>query len=732
MLWPDNHLYEFGPFVLDAHSRILLRDGVTVRLTPKAFETLLVLIQHGVQVVDKEQLLKEVWPDTFVEEGSLSRNIHELRKALGDDPAEPSYIETIPKRGYRFLAPLKVSDLAQIAPAGAEATVIEKHTFARVLSEEFEESEPPLPALLPSARNPSRRTKTIVLVASAMLALLLVGSIKAFLYLKSHATSPAPVSRAKSTLLRLTNNNALDESPAWSPDGSRIAFGSNRDGKGEIYVMNADGSNVKRLTNNLSDDYGPKWSPDGRKILFDSDRDGNKEVYVMDADGANQTRLTNNIATDSATSWSPDSSQIAFASNRDHPNFYNFDIYVMKADGSDVRRIVDDPEYDAEPRWSPDGKRILFVTGRNGSFDVYLANADGTDQRNLTADYDKNDGAAVWSPDGNNIAFVRTIQNKEQIFVMNADGSNLKRVTNNSANNGRPAWSPDGSKLVFQTDRDGNFEICVMSVDGELTRLTDDPADDLDPDWSPDGSRIAFSSNRAGMHHIYLMNADGSSLAQITNAKADDSEPAWSRDGKRIAFVRGTDGNPEIYVVNADGSNESRLTFDPGIDMSPNWSPDGRIFFTSNRDGKREIYFMNADGSGVRRFTTVGAKSPAWSPDGNKVAFISLSQEPGSTYHIFQVFVADADGGNVRMVTKDPPSSFTPCWSAGGAGIVFAVDNLAGASNILQVDLDGGHRTRLTAGPKADEQAAISPDGSKLAFQTNRDGNFEIYVMNLH
>src|SRR5689334_19121990 len=134
MLWPDNHLYEFGPFVLDAHSRILLRDGVTVRLTPKAFETLLVLVQHGVQVVDKEQLLKEVWPDTFVEEGSLSRNIHELRKALGDDTSQPCYIETIPKRGYRFLAPLKVSvlDGAHVGPAAvAEETTLPRDTALR-------------------------------------------------------------------------------------------------------------------------------------------------------------------------------------------------------------------------------------------------------------------------------------------------------------------------------------------------------------------------------------------------------------------------------------------------------------------------------------------------------------------------------------------------------------------------------------------------------------------------
>jgi len=139
-------------------------------------------------------------------------------------------------------------------------------------------------------------------------------------------------------------------------------------------------------------------------------------------------------------------------------------------------------------RWQED----TFVTGRNGNFDVYEANADGTDQRNLTAGYDKNDGAPAWSPDGNNIAFVRIIQGKEQIFLMSADGSNLKRVTNNASNNGQPAWSPDSSKLVFQTDRDGNFEIVVMSVDGKLTQLTDDPGDDLDPDWSPDGTKLAF------------------------------------------------------------------------------------------------------------------------------------------------------------------------------------------------------------------------------------------------
>jgi len=742
----DRHLYEFDSFVLDAGNRILLKDGVNVRLNPKALETLLVLVQNPVQVVEKDRFLKEVWPDSFVEEGSLSQNIHELRKALGDDSSEPRYIETIPKRGYRFVAQVKVSaaDAGRIDLAGAqdETTVIERHTFARVISQEFGETELPARPVsavdqgralaLPAAgESPKRQTK---LVAAVVAALLVAGALGLFVYLNRARGTPAPGSRARSTLVRLTNNKAMDGEPVWSPDGSKIAFWSNRDGKNDIYVMDADGSNVKRLTNNLSDDVGPRWSPDGRKILFDSDRDGNREAYVMDADGGNQTRLTNSNAFDSATSWSPDGSKIAFASNRDSNNpygfdAYNFDIYVMNADGSGVKRIVDDPEYDAEPKWSPDGRKMLFVTGRNGNFDVYEMNPDGTGQRNLTADNDKADGAAAWSLDGRSIAFVRRIEGKDQIYLMDADGNNLKRVTNNSANNSRPSWSPDGSKLLFQTDRDGNLEIYVMSVDGELLQLTNDPADDLSPAWSPDGSQIAFSSNRDGMQHIYTLNGDGDSLKELTHLPAEDTEPAWSPDGKRIAFARSRDGKNELYLMNADGSNQSRLVGDLEIVGSPKWSSDGRILFIGRQDGQRVIYAVNDDGTNVTRLAQVRLGGQVdWSPDAKKLAFNAPGLEAGHSF--LQIFVMDADGGNKRKITTLDTSAFSPCWSPDGTSIAFVFEALHKAY-IFQIDLDGKNLRRLTAGPKLDEHPGFSPDGSKLAFQSNRDGNYEIYVMNL-
>jgi len=740
MLLQDKYLYEFKPFLLDAGSRILLKDGVTVKLTPKAFETLLVLVQHGVQVVEKDQLLKEVWPDSFVEEGSLSRNIHELRKALGDDSSEPRYIETIPKRGYRFIAPTRKflpdgeSGLTSIREG--DTTVIEKHTFARVISEEFDPGDVAVQAhqvesqtgshrlALPAVQQRRPRPLQITAIVAGIL---LAVAISVYVYLNRARVSVTPASGAKSTLVRLTNNNAMDGGPTWSPDGSKIAFWSNREGKNKIYVMDADGSNVNRLTN--LDGVDPVWSPDGRKIVFGSERDGNPEIYVMDADGSNQTRLTRNLAAEGATAWSPDGSKIAFASNRDHDNPYNWDIYVMDADGSNVKKIVDDLEYDAEPRWSPDGQKMLFVTGRNNSFDVYVMNADGSEQKNLTADIDDPCGSGTWSRDGKSIAFVRTIKGKQQVFVMDADGKSVMPVTNNSARNVHPSWSPDGAKLLFSSDRDGNMEIYVMSADGELLQLTDDPADDLGPAWSPDGNKIAFSSNRDGMQQIYAMNADGSGLIRITHSTAADTEPSWSPDAKKIAYTSDRDGNKDIHLVNADGTNDRSVVTDPANDMFPKWSPDGRILFNSYREGHSALYVMDADGTNVTRLIGMHGGQADWSPDGSKIAFISLSTEGSNGFFPLQVFVADSDGNNVRMLTKTNMSLFVPSWSPDGS-VAFVADNVT-RNNIYQVNRDGGNLRRLTAGPKRDDRPAISPDGSKVAFQSNRSGNFEIYLMNL-
>ena len=175
----------------------------------------------------------------------------------------------------------------------------------------------------------------------------------------------------------LTDNGFSDQNPAWSPDGSQIAFVSDRTGHWdfEIHVMDADGSNVRQLTTSPGDDWQPSWSPDGKQIVFASVRDGNWEIYVMDTDGSNVRRLTSRPGMDWTPEWSPDGKQIAFASKETDL----WQIYVMNADGSSVEQLTDDSSNDFEPTWSPDGKRLAFASQgtAGGRMQVSVMNADG-------------------------------------------------------------------------------------------------------------------------------------------------------------------------------------------------------------------------------------------------------------------------------------------------------------------------------------------------------------------
>lgn len=190
-----------------------------------------------------------------------------------------------------------------------------------------------------------------------------------------------------SNVTRLTDDPAADWDAVWSPTGQMIAFQRDRGGGWEIYIMNADGSGVRRLTNGR----GPDWSPEGGKISFFDDQDGNPEIYVINVDGSERTQLTENAAGDFRPAWSPDGDKIAFDSDRDG----NFEIYIMDADGSNVVRLTDDPDFDSDATWSPDGLRIAFSSNRDGNTEIYAQHVDGAGLVQLT-DEAAGDGTPHW------------------------------------------------------------------------------------------------------------------------------------------------------------------------------------------------------------------------------------------------------------------------------------------------------------------------------------------------
>ena len=276
---------------------------------------------------------------------------------------------------------------------------------------------------------------------------------------------------------------------AVAADNGKIAFGSERDGNHEVYVMNPDGTSETNLTNNPAIDMTPEWSPDGTKIAFASDRDGFPvllDIFVMNADGTNPINLTNSVNTDLAPSWSPDGTKIAFHTFRDAGIGLQSEIYVMDADGSNQVNLTQNAAIDVFPKWSPDGTKIAFMRQVPFSSDAEIFVMDaatGANQTNITNN-PASDGNASWSPDGSKIAFGSSRDdNFGEVYVMNADGSGVVRLTTEGGN-GEPAWSPDGTKIVFATDRDGDLQIYAMDADGSnQVALTAPPGRNALPHW---------------------------------------------------------------------------------------------------------------------------------------------------------------------------------------------------------------------------------------------------------
>jgi len=279
-----------------------------------------------------------------------------------------------------------------------------------------------------------------------------------------------------------------------------IAFDSNRTtltnttGDREIYTMDSDGNGVTQLTDNTAPDFSPAFSADGQKIAFVSQRDnGIEEIYVMDSDGNHQTRLTSNTARDMAPAFSPNGQKIVFMSDRDDNT--TFEIYKMDAvdsnsDGNAENqvRLTNNTTSDLNPAWSPGGKKIAFDSNRDGDIEIFTMKPNGSMLTKLTKNTAKDENAN-FSPNGKKIAFDSDRDgSNEEIYTMRSDGTKQRRRTTNSALDIDPAWSPDGMRIAFVSDRDGgDFEIYKMDANGDnQTNISNnDPALDADPDWQP-------------------------------------------------------------------------------------------------------------------------------------------------------------------------------------------------------------------------------------------------------
>ena len=408
-----------------------------------------------------------------------------------------------------------------------------------------------------------------------------------------------------------------------------------------LSLVNPDGTGGWGMSTLLPGDADPAWSPDGRTLAVAGRWPTLSGIRVADATGKTVRVLTSD-ARDASPTWSPDGSQVAFIGQG------SGQIFVIGADGSGRRQVTSDTLTRSHLSWSPDGKQIVASTqvanpiSRGGTGELWAVDVSSGIRRRI-----ETPGDAVqpsWSPHGQRVAYWSvdfSAGAQRDIWTVAASGPGRPvRVTNDAAVDWDPVWSPDGRYLFFSSDRGGTMNLWRVAIDESSGRTLAPPEPVTVPsEWAgytsfaADGRAFAYASReyRTTLMRASLDPVRGTVVGSPTVVLRSSLivyDQAASPDGAWVAFTTGR--RADLFVVRADGTGFRQLTDDAFKDLAPRWSPDGqRIAFMSNREGEYQIFTIRADGSEIKRVSAIPgvAGRPVWSPDGAEIATCDLDGE---------------------------------------------------------------------------------------------------------
>ncbi len=745
-------LYDFQGFRVDTDQKCLWRGEDIVSLTPKAFETLLVLIKNKGNVVTKDTILDEVWKDTFVEEATLAQNISTLRKTLAKYDKDTEFITTIPRRGYRF-----VVDVTEIL-ADEEVLVVEKHSVTHIVAEQEQihdslETAIEHPKTAAHTGNSFSNKKLLVGLPTALITLLVLGVFAVFYFSRSntHYNSKFQNYRVSNLLSGGNINDVIA-----SADGKYIAtVGSRNEGDTISLKQVEDGNTIEILPDSDLRIIGATFSRKGDYIFYSAyKRNSNAtpnfgKLYKIPILGGASQEILNDI--DSPVAISEDSKKIAFTRNKIKEK--KSVLVVSDINGSNEKELAsrDLPNgfSNSGVAWSPDGKLLSSViVDRDDEklpTKIVLINTETGELNPITKQNWLWIGKTIWLKDGSGIAFVaygaESPNLTDEIWFVSFPEGEAKVITNGIKGvNGINLTNDSNSIIATKTTRiTGSYVTALDDLETatEINKTADEVSLlQLGTDWTND-EKIVYAKTNNGNADIWIMNSDGTKQKQLTADKSADYIPRVSADGKFVFFLSNRKDSTSIWRMDKDGKNPSEIIKGKGL-FAPTLSPNNDYFYYSAQSSDKSynvLWKADFDGKNAQEITDVRTYGGKLSPDGRFIFcfYPDAEKDPQDISQPLKLTVLSAEDSKIVKQFATLRSRNLPKieWKKDSKSfLILESENDKSILSIQTLDSDSP-KVLKEWNDESVYQIAISRDGEKLFYEKGKEVNSVIQLKDI-